>query len=331
MSPFQILTRLTHDARVYVAGHRGLVGSALCRQLESLGIRNLVVRDRADLDLINQTAVDHFFAEERIDFVFLAAAKVGGILYNSMYPADFLYENLMIAGNVVHAAARNNVKKLVFLGSSCIYPKLSPQPIKEEALLTGPLEPTNEGYALAKIAGLKLCEKFNLQYGKCFVSMMPTNMYGPNDNYHPERSHVIPAMLRRFHEAKINRVPRVSVWGTGAARREFLHVDDFARAAITVMEQYDSPQTINVGTGSDITIKELTMIIRETVGYEGEIDFDTSRPDGTPRKVLDVERIKSLGWNPEIPLREGLQRVYRDAVAQGVFESGTSVISSLSK
>jgi GDP-L-fucose synthase len=279
-----------------------------------------VERTRAELDLLNQAAVDDFFARERIDFVFLCAARVGGILDNARYQADFLYENLMISANVIHAAARFDVKKLLYLGSSCIYPKLAPQPIVEEALLSGPLEPTNEGYAIAKIAGLKLCEKYNRQYGKCFISVMPTNMYGPNDNFHPEGSHVIPGMMRRFHEAQRQGTSHVTVWGTGEPKREFLYVDDFAVAALRVMECYDNPATLNVGTGEDVTIRELAYLMREVVGYQGEIRFDTSKPDGTPRKVLDVSKVKSLGWAPVISLRDGLALAYRWALENDSFQ-----------
>ena len=285
------------------------------RCLSRHGYRNLIVRTRAELDLLDQGAVNRFFAEQQIDFVFVVAAKVGGILHNSRHQADFLYENLMISANLIKAAADHGVQKLLYTGSSCIYPKHSPQPIQEEALLSGPLEPTNEGYALAKIAGLKLCEKFHQQYGKCFVSVMPTNMYGPNDNFHPAHSHVIPGMMRRFHEAKVQGAPAVEVWGTGSPRREFLYVDDFAEAALVVMERYDEPSTINVGTGEDVTIRHLAEQMKAVVGYEGEIVFDTTKPDGTPRKVLDVSRIKGLGWQPSVVLPEGLARAYSWALS----------------
>ena len=285
------------------------------RCLSRHGYRNLIVRTRAELDLLDQGAVNRFFAEQQIDFVFVVAAKVGGILHNSRHQADFLYENLMISANLIKAAADHGVQKLLYTGSSCIYPKHSPQPIQEEALLSGPLEPTNEGYALAKIAGLKLCEKFHQQYGKCFVSVMPTNMYGPNDNFHPAHSHVIPGMMRRFHEAKVQGAPAVEVWGTGSPRREFLYVDDFAEAALVVMERYDEPSTINVGTGEDVTIRHLAEQMKAVVGYEGEIVFDATKPDGTPRKVLDVSRIKALGWQPSVVLPEGLARAYSWALS----------------
>ena len=310
MAETKVFNRFTYDSRIFVAGHTGLVGSALVRCLVKNGFHNLVLRTRQELDLLDQGAVNCFFEKEAIDFVFVVAAKVGGILHNAKHQADFLYENLMISANVIKAAADHDVKKLLYTGSSCIYPKHSPQPIPEEALLSGPLEPTNEGYALAKIAGLKLCEKYHQQYGKCFVSVMPTNMYGPNDNFHPDHSHVIPGMMRRFHEAKIDGKPFVTVWGTGAPRREFLYVDDFADAALVVMERYDEPSTINIGTGHDVTIRYLAEQIRDVVGYEGEIRFDESKPDGTPRKVLDVSKVEALGWRSRVSLSEGLQRAY---------------------
>jgi GDP-L-fucose synthase len=321
MAQLRVFSTLTHDSRIFVAGHRGLVGSAIVRKLKGLGFSTLVLRDRSELDLTDQQGVKSFFEEERIDFVFLAAAKVGGILYNSRYQADFLYENLMISANVLNAAAENGVKKLLYLGSSCIYPKLAPQPIPESALLSGALEPTNEGYALAKIAGLKLCEKYNEQYGKCFISAMPTNMYGPWDNFHPDHSHVIPGMMRRFHEAKIQELPSVTVWGSGRPRREFLHADDFADAALLLMEQYVEPGTINVGTGEDVTIGELATAMKEVVGFRGELLFDTSKPDGTMRKVLDVSRMKALGWAPKVPLAEGLADAYRWALDNDALEA----------
>jgi len=316
----QIFSRLAFDSRIFVAGHKGLVGSAIVRALMQHGYTAIIERSRSELDLLNQTAVNEFFEHEAIDFVFLCAARVGGIMDNARYQADFLYENLMISANVIHAAARFQVRKLLYLGSSCIYPKFAPQPISEDALLAGPLEPTNEGYAVAKIAGLKLCEKYNKQYGKCFVSVMPTNMYGPNDNFHPEGSHVIPGMMRRFHEARLQGAPFVTVWGSGEPRREFLHVDDFAAAALKVMECYDSPSTLNVGTGEDVTIRDLAFMMKEVVGYEGDIRFDTSKPDGTPRKVLDVSRVKSLGWEPCVALRDGLAMSYRWALENAAFE-----------
>ncbi len=319
MGSLKVFSTLTHDARIFVAGHRGLVGSAIVRRLKSYGFTNLVLRTRSELDLLDQAAVREFFREERIDFVFVCAAKVGGILHNSLHQADFIYENLMISANIIQAAALYDVKKLLYLGSSCIYPKFSPQPIPEEALLSGPLEPTNEGYAIAKIAGLKLCEKFYKQYGKCFVSVMPTNMYGPNDNFHPDHSHVIPGMMRRFHEAARSGASSVTVWGTGAPRREFLYADDFAEAALTVMESYNEPEFLNVGTGDDVTIRELASTMAHVVGFKGEIVFDSSKPDGTPRKVLDVSKVKSLGWEPQISLEVGLRLSYEWALQTDAF------------
>lgn len=305
--------------RIWIAGHRGLVGSALVRRLRADGFENLIVRSHSELDLTRQSAVEQFFERERIEYVFLAAARVGGIVANQRHQAEFLYDNLMIASNVIHAAAEHGVEKLLFLGSSCIYPKLAPQPMKEDSLLTGPLEPTNEGYALAKIVGLKLCEKYNLQHGKRFISVMPTNLYGPNDNFDPEGSHVIPGLMRRVHEARVAASDEVVVWGTGTPRREFLHVDDLARALVLLMERYEEPQTINVGTGEDVTIAELADRMKEAVGFDGRIRFDPSKPDGTPRKLLDVSRIRRLGWHPEIGLEEGLQTTYCWALERGVF------------
>lgn len=319
MTKTKVFSRIPFDARIFVAGHAGLVGSAIVRSLTRHGFRNILTRTRSELDLLDQRGVERFFAQERPEFVFLVAGKVGGIVHNSKHQADFLYENLMISANVIKAAADFGVEKLLYTGSSCIYPKLSPQPIPEEALLSGPLEPTNEGYALAKIAGLKLCEKFHQQYGKSFVSVMPTNMYGPNDNFHPEHSHVIPGMMRRFHEAKVHGDPYVTVWGTGSPRREFLYVDDFAEAALTVMERYDEPTTLNVGTGEDVTIRYLAEQMKECIGYGGQIRFDTSKPDGTPRKVLDVARVKALGWRPAVSLAEGLSRAYCWALKHNKF------------
>ena len=282
------------NSPIFVAGHRGLVGSAIVRNLKAKGYTNLLLKSHDELDLTNQSAVQRFFKENQVEFVFLAAAKVGGIYANATYQADFLYANLMISANVIHAAAENDVQKLLFLGSSCIYPKMAPQPLHEEALLTGPLEPTNEGYALAKIAGLKLCEMFQRQYGKRFISAMPTNLYGPADNWHPMNSHVIPGMMRRFHEAKKSNSPGVIIWGSGKPRREFLHVDDLADALFVLMEKYESPQTINVGSGEECTIQELASLMKETVEYEGSIRNDFTKPDGTPRKVMDVSRIQAL-------------------------------------
>ncbi len=307
------------NSKIYVAGHRGLVGSAIVRNLKSHGFSNLVLKAHSELDLLNQAAVHDFFSKEKIDYVFLAAAKVGGILFNNNFQADFLYENLMISANVIHAAAEYGTKKLLYLGSSCIYPREAPQPIKESSLLTGPLEPTNEGYALAKISGLKLCEKYQKQYGKNFVSVMPTNLYGEGDNFHPDHSHVIPGMMRRFHEAKIQQKPEVVIWGSGKPMREFLYVDDLAEATYIVMEKYSEPITINVGTGEDCTILELATLMKEVVEYPGQIKLDPSKPDGMMRKVLDVSRMKSLGWAPSVSLKEGLAKAYRWALEKGVF------------
>jgi GDP-L-fucose synthase len=302
--------RLSQASRVFVAGHRGLVGSAIVRSLEALGCRNLLVRSHAELELCDPAAVKQFFLENQPEFVFLAAAKVGGILANSNKPAEFLYQNLAIQNNVIHSAWRHGAKKLLFLGSSCIYPRLAPQPIKEEYLLTGPLEPTNEAYAIAKIAGLKLASAYRAQYGFSTISLMPTNLYGPGDNFDLESAHVLPAMIRRFHEAKISDVPEVTLWGTGTPRREFLHVDDLANAACFLMENYDSPELLNVGVGKDLTIAELAVLVARVVGYSGRIVFDPSRPDGTPRKLLDVSRIHTLGWYAQIPFERGIASTY---------------------
>ena len=295
---------------MFVAGHRGLVGSAIVRRLETLGCRNVLVRSRSELDLCGQTAVDQFFREHRPEYVFLAAAKVGGILANATRPAEFLRDNLAIQTNVIHAAWTYGAKKLLFLGSSCIYPRLAPQPIKEEYLLTGPLEATNEAYAVAKIAGLKLAAAYQAQYGFSTISLMPTNLYGPGDNFDLESSHVLPAMIRRFHEAKISGAPSVTLWGTGTPRREFLHVDDLANAACFLMENYDEPDLLNVGVGEDLTIAELAELVARVVGYNGRIVFDPSLPDGTPRKLLDVSRIRALGWQARIPLEQGIAFTY---------------------
>lgn len=297
--------------RIYVAGHRGLVGSALVRRLRAEGFENLILRSRDQLDLRDGRAVRVFFEAERPDYVFVAAAKVGGILANSRHPVDFLRDNLAIALNVIDAAHATGVRKLLFLGSSCIYPKYADQPIREEYLLTGALEPTNEPYAIAKIAGLKLCEAYRRQYGADFITAMPTNLYGPGDNFDLETSHVLPALIRRFHEAKLRGVPSVTLWGTGTPRREFLHVDDLADACLHLMRHYSGEGTINVGTGEDITIRDLAELIREIVGYTGKIEFDTSMPDGTPRKLLDVSKLTALGWRARIPLREGIEQTYR--------------------
>ncbi|MDO8294128.1 MAG: GDP-L-fucose synthase [Gallionella sp.] len=315
--------------KVYIAGHCGLVGSALMRNLQARGYTNFLTRTHAELDLTNQSAVEEFFANEKPDYVFLAAAKVGGIHANNEYPAEFIRDNLSIQTNVIHAAYQNNVKRLLFLGSSCIYPKLAPQPMKEEYLLTGPLEPTNRPYALAKIAGIEMCWSYNRQYGTKFLAAMPTNLYGPGDNYHPENSHVIPALIRKFHEAKINGSPSVVAWGTGNARREFMYSEDMADACVFLMnlpdEKYESllgsdesrtakfePPLVNIGVGNDVTIRELAEIVRWIVGFEGEIAFDTIKPDGTPRKLMDVSRLIAAGWKPAVTISVGLQRAYVD-------------------
>jgi GDP-L-fucose synthase len=296
--------------KIYIAGHRGMVGSSILRKLKEEGFENIVFRASSELDLRNQQAVDDFFASEKPDHVFLAAAKVGGIYSNNKYRAEFIYDNLMIECNVINAAYRQGVKKLMFLGSSCIYPKMAPQPLREDYLLTGPLEHTNEPYAIAKIAGLKMCEAFRDQYESDFISVMPTNLYGPNDNYHPENSHVLPALLRKFHEAKVNGQPFVTVWGTGNARREFLHTDDFADACFFLMQHYSDKEFVNIGWGEDITIRELAELIKSITEYEGEIRFDHSKPDGTPRKLMDTSKLTSLGWKPKIRLHEGITSVY---------------------
>ena len=317
----------TPQPKIYVAGHRGMVGSAILRLLQAQGQKSIITKTRAELDLCDQTSVAQFFAEEKPDQVYLAAAKVGGIHANHTYPAEFIYENLMVECNVIHQAFVNGVKKLLFLGSSCIYPQLALQPMSESALLTGPLEPTNEPYAIAKIAGIKLCESYNRQYatshGIDYRSVMPTNLYGPGDNYHPENSHVIPALLRRFHEAKIGKLPQVMIWGTGRPKREFLYVDDMANASIFIMnlekeiyDQHTQPMQrhINVGFGSDISIQELAQIISETVGYAGHITFDSSKPDGTPRKWMDSSKIQGLGWHANTDLRQGLKIAYAEMI-----------------
>ncbi|MCF6782962.1 GDP-L-fucose synthase [Stutzerimonas stutzeri] len=311
---------MNRDARVFVAGHRGMVGSAIVRRLQALGYKNILTRGREDLDLIDQAAVNAFFAENQIDQVYMASAKVGGIHANNTYPAEFIYQNLMVQANIIHGAHCNDVQKLLFLGSSCIYPKFAAQPMKEEALVTGVLEPTNEPYAVAKIAGIKLCESYNRQYGRDYRSVMPTNLYGPNDNFHPENSHVVPALLKRFHEATLRGDDEVVIWGSGKPQREFLHVDDMAAASVHVMELDDATYQahtqpmlshINVGTGVDCSIRELAETIARVTEYQGRLIFDSSKPDGTPRKLMDVSRLKALGWQASISLEDGLRNAYR--------------------
>ena len=298
--------------KIYVAGHRGMVGSAVVRRLEKDGFTNIVTRTSRELDLTEQQAVRAFFAQEKPAYVVLAAAKVGGIHANNPYRAQFLYENLMIQNNVIHASHEQGVKKLLFLGSSCIYPKMAPQPLKEESLLTGPLEPTNEPYAIAKIAGIKMAESYRRQYGDNYISAMPTNLYGPNDNYDLNNSHVLPALIRKFHTAKVKGEPTVTVWGSGSPRREFLHVDDLADACLFLLKNYNEELFVNVGTGEDLTIRELAELIKDIVGFEGELVWDSSKPDGTPRKLMDVGRLHAMGWKHQIGLREGITAVYAE-------------------
>ncbi len=302
------------SSKIYVAGHNGMVGSAIVRLLKQLNFPNLITRSSAELDLRNQEAVNLFFEETNPDYVFLAAAKVGGILANNTYRGEFLFDNLMITANIIHAAHIHSVKKLLFLGSSCIYPKLAPQPLKEEYLLTGLLEETNEPYAIAKIAGIKMCEAYRDQYGDNFISAMPTNLYGPNDNYDLQKSHVLPALLKKFHQAKIQGLKQVEIWGSGSPLREFLHVDDLATACLFLMENYDGKQFVNIGSGTEITIKELALLIKELVGFSGDLVFDATKPNGTPRKLMDVSFIHSLGWKHTIELKEGIKAVYQDAL-----------------
>ena len=299
-------------SRIYVAGHKGMVGSSIVRELQRQGYENIITRSHSELDLIDQKAVNEFFEKEKPEYVFLAAAKVGGIVANSNSPADFMYENMMIEMNVIHAAWKNGCRKLEFLGSSCIYPRMAPQPMPEDCLLTSSLEQTNEAYALAKISGLKYCEYLNRQYGTDFISVMPTNLYGPNDNYHPKNSHVLPALIRRFHEAKIGGKESVECWGDGSPLREFLYVDDLANLCVFLMNNYSGNETVNAGTGKEITIKKLTEIVAETVGYTGKIEWDTTKPNGTPRKLLDVSKATSLGWTYKTELREGIKLAYED-------------------
>ncbi|SHM79942.1 GDP-L-fucose synthase [Chitinophaga sp. CF418] len=298
--------------KIYIAGHRGMVGGAISRRLKTLGYENLVTRGSAELDLRSQADVNEFFSKEKPDYVFLAAAKVGGIHANNTYRAEFLYDNLMMETNIIHAAWKHGVKKLMFLGSSCIYPKMAPQPLQESSLLTGPLEPTNEPYAIAKIAGIKLCEAYRDQYGCNYISVMPTNLYGIGDNYHPENSHVLPALIRRFHEAKEAKAPSVTVWGSGTPKREFLFADDLAAACVFLMLHYDEKELVNIGTGEDLSIRELAETVKEVVCYEGDIVFDTSKPDGTPRKLMDVSKLHKLGWKHSVELKEGLVQAYAD-------------------
>lgn len=298
--------------KIYIAGHRGMVGSAIVRKLQKEGFNNLLLRTSAELDLRNQQAVQNFMQQQKPDHVFVAAAKVGGILANNTYRAEFIYENIMIQSNIIHAAWMNGVRKLMFLGSSCIYPKLAPQPLKEEYLLTGELESTNEPYAIAKIAGIKMCDAYRSQYGCNFISVMPTNLYGPNDNYSLETSHVLPALIRKFHEAKLKNQPAVVMWGTGQPRREFLHADDLADACYFLMQYYNEPGFVNIGTGEDITIKDLALLIRDVVGYTGNIEHDLSKPDGTPRKLMNVQKLHNLGWKAQIGLHEGISKVYQE-------------------
>lgn len=304
------------SAKIYVAGHRGMVGSAITRKLQKEGYTNIITRTSAELDLRNQQAVTDFFAAEKPEYVFLAAAKVGGIVANNTYRAEFLYDNLQIQNNIIHNSYLNNVKKLLFLGSSCIYPKMAPQPLKEEYLLSGYLEETNEPYAIAKITGIKMCDAYRSQYGCNYISAMPTNLYGYNDNYHPQNSHVLPALIRKFHEAKVNGLKDVTIWGTGSPMREFLFADDLADACYYLMLNYNEPHLINIGTGEDITIKDLALTIKEIVGFDGELKFDTSKPDGTPRKLMDVSKLHSKGWKHKIELKEGIQLAYEDFLSK---------------
>jgi len=304
------------NSKIYIAGHRGMVGSAIYRKLEKEGFTNFITRTSSELDLRNQQDVADFFASEKPEYVFLAAAKVGGIIANDTYRADFLYENLQIQNNIIHSSYINEVKKLLFLGSSCIYPKMAPQPLKEEYLLTGLLEPTNEPYAIAKIAGIKMCDAYRAQYGCNYISVMPTNLYGYNDNYHPQNSHVLPALIRRFHEAKVQKLSAVTIWGTGSPKREFLFADDLAEACYYLMQNYNEEGLVNIGTGQDLSIKDLALLIQKIVGYDGEINFDTSKPDGTPRKLMDVTKLHSKGWKHKIELEEGIALAYGDFLSK---------------
>lgn len=299
------------DSKIYVAGHRGLVGSAIVRRLNKLGYKNIITRTHRELDLTNQSAVSEFFGKEKPEYVFLSAAKVGGIVANSKYPAEFIHVNLLIQNNIIHSSYQNRIKKLLFLGSSCIYPKLCPQPIKEEHLLSGYLEPSNIAYAIAKISGLIECQSYNKQYGTNFIAVMPTNLYGPNDNFDLENSHVLPAMIRKLHEAKLTGAKNVTMWGSGKPKREFIHVDDLASACIFLMNRYNDSQIINIGTGKDVTIKQLAELTKKTVGYKGKITWDTTKPDGTPRKLLNVNKLHKLGWKHKIELKNGLKDTYK--------------------
>lgn len=307
---------MNKDAKIYIAGHRGMVGSAILRKLTKEGYSNLIFKSSSELDLRNQAAVESFFNLEKPEYVFLAAAKVGGIVANNTYRADFLYENLAIQNNIIHAAHLHQAKKLMFLGSSCIYPKLAPQPLQEESLLTGLLEQTNEPYAIAKIAGIKMCEAYRSQYGCNFISVMPTNLYGYNDNYHPQNSHVLPALIRKFHEAKLNHSAHVEIWGTGTPLREFLFADDLADACYFLMQNYNEAGFLNVGVGHDISIKDLALLIKEIIGFEGEIVFDSSKPDGTPRKLMDVSKLSALGWKYQTALADGIRLAYADFLSK---------------
>lgn len=327
---------MNKNSKIYVAGHRGMVGSAIVRKLQADGYANIIVRTRQELDLRNQQAVHDFIQTEKPEYIFLAAAKVGGIMANNVQRADFIYENIIVEANIIHAVAElkkefnpdsveqkqtvYSVPKLLFLGSSCIYPKLAPQPLKEEYLLTGPLEQTNEPYAIAKIAGIKMCESYRRQYGCNFISVMPTNLYGPNDNYDLQNSHVLPALLRKFHNAKVANDASVTLWGTGSALREFMHVDDLAAACVFLIEQYDGEDIVNIGVGNDLSIKDLAFMVRDIVGYTGDVVFDTSKPDGTPRKLMDVTRLNNLGFKAKIELKEGITSVYKDVLEKGLFD-----------
>ena len=302
------------NAKIFVAGHNGMVGSAIVRKLTELGYTNIITINRSKCNLTDQSEVDNFFNKQKPEYVFIAAAKVGGIKANNEMKGDFIYENLMIQSNIIKSSKDYNVKKLIFLGSSCIYPKMSPQPIREEYLLTGSLEPTNDAYAIAKIAGIKMCQSFNQQYGTNFISLMPTNLYGPNDNYDLNNSHVLPAMIRKFHEAKLEGKDKVEIWGTGTPMREFLYVDDLADACVYLIKNYNGSEVVNIGTGVDITIKDLALTIKEVVNFEGDIYFNTDMPDGTPRKLLDVSKLKNLGWEYKTTLREGIEKTYKDYV-----------------